>query len=383
MAAARVTDGVTAILREPEAVAEEETAEEAAAEIAEAAAERAAAERAAEAETEEEEEEVPAVEAATEPEPIDVEAVEFVVTKKGRKTRDADSSCWDRDGGVWDETGEDHEDENEFVGMKVPYSDTDLRYPTLAEAKAECEKREKGTVVKIPKLIITSSKPASKPASKAVSASKSAASPKAASSKPASSKSAASASTASASTASATVAKVPATAASSSTTKRPAEEGTLLQVCVPFPLVNSPLTSSLLSLCFPLFPTSQRLKAFQTKAAAFKQAEYTRKFEELFMAAKSANTFNNSESMRLSQVAEEHAQSEAARRFGDMAEHISILESEAVLLSSLRSDLESTLLTNDTHQLAVYLREATEKVELLDATKKAAERQLGKKPRTE
>ena len=66
-----------------------------------------------------------------------------------------------------------------------------------------------------------------------------------------------------------------------------------------------------------------------------------------------------------------------------MAEQTAILEGEPILLSSLRSDLESALLTNDTHQLAVYLREAAEKVELLDATKKAAERQLAKRPRTE
>ena len=39
-----------------------------------------------------------------------------------------------------------------------------------------------------------------------------------------------------------------------------------------------------------------------------------------------------------------------------MAEQIAILEGESMLLSSLRSDVESTLLTNDTHQLAVYLR---------------------------
>lgn len=37
--------------------------------------------------------------------------------------------------------------------------------------------------------------------------------------------------------------------------------------------------------------------------------------------------------------------------------------------------------SNDTHHLAVYLREAAEKVELLDTTKTAVERQLAKRPR--
>ena len=147
-------------------------------------------------------------------------------------------------------------------------------------------------------------------------------------------------------------------------------------MCVSFPLANSPLTTSL---CSP----SQRLKALQTKAASFQQAEYTKKFKELFEVAVSSGAFNDAESQRISRAAREHAETETANKFGDMAEQIAILEGESMLLSSLRPDLESTLLANDTHQLAVYLREAAEKVELLAATKTAVERQLGKKPRSE
>ena len=90
----------------------------------------------------------------------------------------------------------------------------------------------------------------------------------------------------------------------------------------------------------------------------------------------------------------------------EIAEMVSILEGEAKLLSSLHPNLSKALqvyvaacclpppLSNpqrrfrilsqskDTHQLAVCLREAAEKVELLAATKQAAERQLAKRPRT-